>query len=415
MPSMTGEPIILAKQRIRDGFLEFHREFGYQNEPSVPLISGDLDKTVIFTGSSTNVFKKYLLDTSLLPESGVALYQRKIRTQNYGSFFDDSIPEFNSFFEGGGALVPAQRATDLFTDIVKFLTLYFGIDSKDLIFKAWSQSRPALELEAYNRDNNLGLSFEFDGEKDSYYKWQFGQPGLSGEGITIALKKFDTALNGEIGTFVAISKERVGVVAAEWGFGTETLLSRVHGLRHPASFSTISEILPFQPIASHIKFCDALTTCVAILDEGEYHDLPGGVRTVLRRYVKALSFFKREIDISDAKLETNVRFLCTHDFTKNKKTASMLLAFLAKRGERERQFTCGVERLINGNPKLFRSLEGVKRSIRTGEGIDIFALAESYDFTNLMRSRFFKTVLQISDQNGFLTPKYLQLVRVKKS
>lgn len=392
------------KTFIREFFLSFCESRGYYIEPQSPIISKEQDETVVFIGSSTNIFKKYLLREEPFTDPGISLYQEKIRTQNYKNFY--SAPsEFSSFFEGGGVLTPVHRYQDLLKETIDFLSEGVGVHLDNLAIDVASSSK---EFDIVNEvAKKKGVDLIVDKKPSSYYEWKFGVPGIFGHGIIFSIKRFGQAPNGEFGTLVMISDERSENIAVEWGFGTETLLSKLYGYRHPISCSLISKIYPYEIEEKDINFCDIITTCLVILDELLCEERkPESARTVLRRYLSALKFYVRESELPDAELKKIIDYLCNQKFKKNKDTGQWLTDYLKRARKLENRFVKGMKGLVETNPTSVLDIKTVEKQLKKKQSINVFQLAELYGYTNLPDSKFFSTIKDAVDMNGNIKKNY---------
>ncbi len=213
---LDKEPILDLDLRssLRDSFEQFFSQLGYQVLAEQPLLAGEVDKSVIFIGSSTNIFKQYLVGPNKLPDFGVILYQRKIRQQNTRDYYHDKSLKFSSYFTGGGLLVPIEKSLFAVQQIIEFLQTKMDIPAVDLVIKISSEDSDHELLW-----ENTGIKMEFDTEKDYFYRWMFGIDGLTGRGATLAVKSLDGKMVDDFSTIVIIEKDGVPL-ALEWGFGT---------------------------------------------------------------------------------------------------------------------------------------------------------------------------------------------------
>lgn len=67
--SFSPQKILDHHSTIKKLFTDYFSGLGYQEHTPAPIISFD-DCSVRFTGSTTNVFKPYIINNSLIPSNG---------------------------------------------------------------------------------------------------------------------------------------------------------------------------------------------------------------------------------------------------------------------------------------------------------------------------------------------------------
>lgn len=389
------------RKEIQNNFETFFDSKGCKIEKSVPLLAKELDPTVIFIGSSTNVFKKYLKDEESIPENGVILWQNKLRTKYYQLLLKDEIPEYCSYFSGGGLLMPPKTYEKTCDLIVDFLSSSLEIDKSDLSVRIFSQDEDMInhwKLKVVD-----GINLEIDENNESEYRWKFGEVGMTGRGMVFSVKKSDSDKYSDFGTLEIIEQDgkEIGV---EWGFGSEVLLAGKLGLNHALAVSTISGIFPEASEAKNIKLADSITASLAILNEGVTTTMSEGgkANTILRRFLQGIVFHSRENAIDIAQIKKWSDYLCQNDFSKTPGIVDTLINFIERARKRESQLITAITSAINGDLREISKMSGVKESLSKGRKINIFKLAEAYAFTGFKKSHFLKQIQYNLDEEGNL-------------
>lgn len=387
---------------LKNNFEEYSRSKNMFEETPVPLISSGNDPTVIFTGSSSNVFKKYLTgEKKKIPQNGTFLYQKKIRTQNYNTFFDETKrPIFCSYFEGGGSLFPPDKYLESINYVIDFITIKLDFPIERLKIRSSHQNS---DMNLYFNNEKFQPLVEYDEYDQKDYNWEFGEDSLKGTGIIFSVKQSDNNYK-DIGTLVKIKNLNGDNIAVEWGFGAETFLSRAYNIQHPIGVSAISNI--FSECANsteNIKLADAITTALAILNEGILYNKKDqtAASTVLIRYMKGVVYYMRELDISLQTVETWARYLEKEHF-KNSECANKLLSYLENKINTEKILVKSLELAIKGDTRDIIKLQGVRSEIEKNGYVDIIKLFSNYGFTNLETSKFYQNIKENLLENKFL-------------
>lgn len=382
------------KLALQNSFNEFFLKSGFIKLPTVSIISANIDPTVDFIGSSTNVFKDYLIDRENrprrdIPKPGSFLYQPKIRTQNGNAFYTDKPIDLLTYFVGGGILMPPHSYKQICNITTEFL-LSLGLKASDLTVKMFS-GHP--ELIAFWKDKNShDLPYELVTENENEYLWDYGEPGLTGRGVIFAVKSGADNKPKDFSTLTVINHfgKEVGV---EWGFGSEVLLSNFYDLPHPISYSSISEVNPYiLEQQDGVKLADTLTACVSMLDAGLSYEKKDRARgsNVLIKYMKALSYYLREANTPTNTLERWTHFLISKEFNRNPKTFDLIINYIKKTQEIENNFASAMAKAITGNFLPLESFEGVKKMRRENQKIDVIKLALKY-YNHFESSKFYKS------------------------
>lgn len=275
---------------VKKLFTDYFSGLGYQEHTPAPIISFN-DRSVRFIGSTTNVFKPYIINNPSLPSNGFFLIQRCLRTQNATSFFDDKFfPEWGSYFTEIGLITPPDKLSKMTEDSLKYFTSILGIESERIILRVSSQDKDLLKCV-----KNTNLAVEIDGLPLKYYRHKYGLEMFLGRNFNFGIKNTQTGVIKDIGNIVIAEKEN-NKIAIEMGFGVSTLLARYYNLTNSIEASTISAIIPFRP-GYVSKFSDALSSVVVMLKE---NIRPAGrdKERILRTYLRALNYLSKKIGFS---------------------------------------------------------------------------------------------------------------------
>lgn len=276
-----------ANRFIRNGFSDFYgQQHDYVNVQEYPILA-NYDDTVIFTGATITPFMPRLINGNY---PNLFLTQPCLRTNNVGHAYDEEkVPEYMSYFTMCGTLSPPERRIETINNAYSLLTDVYKILPKDIIVRSST------------RDTDLtdGLKkkvlVEEDTKPDSYYDWKYGREEICGRGITFAVRGGDRVDFRDIGNIVVIEKDG-SVAGYEFGFGIETLLSRIYGLTRPIEAARISQTIPFE-LEINEKFTDLLVASNVMFQNGITPGT-GKEKHILKSYLKALSYWQRKLNIS---------------------------------------------------------------------------------------------------------------------
>lgn len=283
-----SEEILSARRRLKEVFLSFYKKHGYSWISPIPLIPRDLDSSVTFTGATVNGWKRYLTGESKLTDRGVYTIQPCLRTQNAASIYDfETSPKFGSYFTMAGILSPAERLTDVYSEMLSFLNKELGVAKKDIVVHVAS-NHPEINVCVKN-----GLSdIKKEIDQIHYYVWGYGIEGVLGEGLTIALLNKRSQEFEEIGNVVLIKKNGKPI-AVEWGFGIETTTARLLSLPHPVFASPAIQFMEKEGFSTpaSIRLGDSLVAVSALLANGVNFDYPSSnIARVLEKYKRGIAY-----------------------------------------------------------------------------------------------------------------------------
>lgn len=211
------------KQEIINSFFTFFSNLNYQVRHEVPLITND--KSLIFTNATIVPWKKYVLGKEI-PQSGICAKQSCLRLHVLNDKIHQRITNetnsrrFLGYFNMLGTLTSDSHKSEMISNLFELLTKEFKIPSERIkVFGSKKQN-----FLSY-LDEKTDISYDFNDE--SYYHWEYGMEGVSGNGATFTLKQPDGSFK-EIGQIIQINNSEKNKVY-EFGIGLETFLSRMEG------------------------------------------------------------------------------------------------------------------------------------------------------------------------------------------
>lgn len=277
---------------IKSAFANFYDTHNYQRVTPTSIIPST-DSSVVYVGATISVLKPLLGED--LPASGVHLAQPCLRTQNKSIFYDDSENiEYNSFFHNCGTLSPPDDLGNVTGLAVEFLENLPGMNIDRLLVRVSSRDDDLIQsITATGKY----IPIDLDSRPPSYYRWTYGEDGINGRGLTFAIQHTDDGAYRDIGNVIVMSKDSVPL-AVEWGFGIETLLSRINNQSLPLEASIISDVLTYDPNNEvQAKYSDTLAAVCEMYKAGVQ---PGksGSAYLLKDYLKGLSYLGRRLRLT---------------------------------------------------------------------------------------------------------------------
>lgn len=264
------------REKVERHFRQIFVSEGYTEQIPFPIFPCP-DQTTLFTCATISVFKEQLLAGSV---GKMSVIQPCLRTQNVGRILDDSFdPEYLSSFLMLGIISPIKG---------------FDINSVVNFFDSFPDSREKILVrnskgidDDFFRQLNRYYQTEFDTREPYYYRWQYGEKLLSGSGVTFALKQPD-GRSLDIGNLVLIYKDGASV-AVEFGFGLETLVSRLIGRGSPYEISReyLQTTLDLTPNKKRLG--DSLIVALKLFENGITPG-KGGAASVMRKAIRHACF-----------------------------------------------------------------------------------------------------------------------------
>lgn len=293
--SMSGEfsaskiDIQAGQRFISDQFMLFYENQGYQAFPPGSLLAAD-DNSVIFTGATITPLKKVLEEGVSAP--GYFVVQKCLRTKDINHITDLSvIPDWTNYFTMCGILSAPGRLEDVSREAYEFLIRRLGLDEGNILVQASSKD---IDLSSYWTSKKIPL--EEDGQSESYYRWKYGMPNIYGRGINLLLRSGKDDFYRDLGNIVSVEDVEGEVRAYEFGFGLESVLSKMYGFNKPMEASIVSTVIPYEE-GLREKFVNALMTSIVLYHHGIE---PGREREryIQKKIVKGLSFLRRKMGLS---------------------------------------------------------------------------------------------------------------------
>lgn len=270
-------------------FSQLYSELGYQSVPPEGLLPTE-DTTVIFTGATITPLKKFLFEGITPP--GYFIVQKCLRTQGTNAICDlNVIPSGMNYFTMCGILASPERREEVANEGYDLLVNRFGIPKKNLLIQATSSDK---NLSQPWKDK--GIIVEEDKQPEDSYRWRYGIPDAYGRGINIFLRFNNNDAFREIGNQISIHDGTGRIIGYEFGFGLESLLAKMNGFKKSTEANTVSAAIPYEEGVRE-KLVNALATCVVLYHHG-INPGKGKERYILKKYVKGLSFLRRQLDVS---------------------------------------------------------------------------------------------------------------------
>lgn len=279
-------------------FQDFMIENGYSQKDPLPLIPGDYDNSVLFTGSTINVFKPEI-ENKNIPDGGLFTVQPCMRTQDFKTRFnDDFVPFGQTYFEMIGSILSSGKYDKMCSDIINFLTHKLNIQENRILII------PTKEDDGLTSPflNNPGLlKIKTVRDKNKQYQWKYGIQGIHGYGLSINIMNPSTNTYWDVANIVSIRDELDNEVAVEFGAGIEFLMSASLGIDNPVKMSRIADIENISG-GIHQKFCvyyeavlQLMGVNISIGDKKTNH--------IYKQYLKSISYLSDKINYSLGDLE----------------------------------------------------------------------------------------------------------------
>lgn len=288
----SASPTIDIRERqrfISDQFLQFYTERGYRLVPPEDLLPKE-DQTVIFTGATITPLKRFLDGGLLSP--GYFIVQKCLRTQGLDDICDlNVIPNGVNYFTMCGILASPDRKEAVSNEAYELLVNRLRIPGKNMLILASSSDR---DLSEPWRDRKIMV--EEDSLPESSYRWTYGIPNMYGRGINFLLRFNEYNPFREIGNIISIQDRDGRIRAYEFGFGLESLLSKMCGLKKSTEANIVSVVIPYEEGPKE-KLVNALVTAVVLYHHG-IEPGRGKERHILKKTIKGLSFLRRRLGIS---------------------------------------------------------------------------------------------------------------------
>jgi hypothetical protein len=151
--------------------------------------------------------------------------------------------------------------------------------------------------------------------------------GISGKGLTLAIRLGETEMFRDIGNIIEICRDNLPI-GYGFGIGVETFICRLHDLEKPIEAATISRFVPYQdgPIA---KYADLLQLAVVLYGQGLR---PGrnGKESIVKKAVKGLLSSITHLNIPFEDCRKMMRNFEAAELGHSKKCTAEIIADLKK-------------------------------------------------------------------------------------
>lgn len=292
-----------VRQQVREitrSFLRHFESLGYKVEKPVKISSG-IDDSVVFVGSGISNLKKYFINKAgkltpdRVPTPGVVTTQRCVRTWNIDSIFDEKFqPHWGSLFINMVLITPPSRFNEASIETLDFFTKKLGLEKKELLFRVNTNDsdlyRPVIEYFD-------SPQFEKDTKEKDYYIHKLGRKDMQGRSYNLAIKRKEGSEYIDVGNFI-FHHDLDGVpVLSEIGFGDSTILKQLCGADHVCDFRPIPG---FEDVNKKYKnkFSDVMATSIELLREGLGPFGRDNRRRILKKYMRAISFFRAKCNFN---------------------------------------------------------------------------------------------------------------------
>ncbi|MBU1088533.1 hypothetical protein KKC08_03150 [Patescibacteria group bacterium] len=314
-------------ENMKNGFTDFFLQNGYQEFPPGPIVARK-DDTILFTGATITPFMP-MLETRVV-NPGFFTIQPCLRTQNLENCYDGkTIPEYMSYFWMCGTLASPVRGDEVTKEALSLLTNKYAIPLERIIVKASARDRDLTEQVCDQ------IWIETDSQPALYYNWRYGRADLVGRGVTFAIRQEKSGVFRDIGNVVAVEKNGK-IVAYEFGFGIETLLSRVFDLTKPVEAAKISQLIPFRP-GHQEKLVDFLVATTVLFQQG-IEPGKGKERYILKKYIKALGYWQRKLGIDVATVRMWADQFAIIEFDSDSGVGNKIAEYLKEQYEQTTRF-----------------------------------------------------------------------------
>lgn len=293
-------PELISKSHygVIQSFRSYFSSQGYHEHTPVD-INSRLDPSVYFIGSTISVLKPYLFAASI-PEPGLFLVQRCVRTQNSKLLLTDSeMPKWASYFQSIGTLSPITKLKQVCMDVWNFLHISLGIPKHDIMIRASSRDQDLLE---FWTEMNDGPCLDIDSFPISYYRHQYGHEEWHGRNINFALRQEGGQHFADIGNLIVLEHRDGQAGGVELAFGISTLNARKFSLKHPIEASLISTAIPFDLLRT-CKLADAMAVALHLTRERLRPTASNTRGRILRTYIRGIDYLSRQARLNPSQVQ----------------------------------------------------------------------------------------------------------------
>lgn len=322
-------------------FKEVLGERGYAEKKPLSLIAGEQDSSVLFIGSSTNVFKPEIKNKNI-PENGMFVVQPCIRTHDFKRRFDDTfVPFGQTYFEMIGAILPGDKYEKACLDMIEFLIKGLNIEKERILIIPTQENEKLLD--PFYSNSNLS-KIKIAKDKNKEYRWGYGMPGIYGEGLSVNILNTMTNKYWDVGNIVSINNEQDKEIAVEFGAGIEFLMSARLGIDNPVKLSRIADIEKING-GLHQKFCVYYETILQLIGAGASVGSKKGNR-LFKQYLKSINYLSGKINYNIEDLKNIAQnYINKQGLKIEESELEKSLSFIEKHQERIKNFFSLLDRI----------------------------------------------------------------------
>ena len=308
----------LEVPQLKKAFEKRAIAFQFVTKEPVPFITGD--STLLFTNSTIVGLKNKIIKREV-DSPGYSIIQPCIRNQNLKSIrLENENLEYMSCFIQAGILSHKRGLDNLLMFINDFLTVDMGLTEHDLIFKT------SKKIQSINDSlSSIGLNIsqckvEMNTQPSGYYEWSYGLRDIKGIGATIAVRNRNLSQFLDIGNIIEIY-DGEEILGYEFGFGIETLLSRVCSAPTPFECSFLFKDYQDVPKRWIYKFLDSLMVS-SLLSSLDCNRETGKRASILRHAINDLCYLAQIVGVDIDKVRSSCELyshymLGVNDFPSN--------------------------------------------------------------------------------------------------
>lgn len=272
------DAVFALRKTIAPDFFKHFEGLGYEHLPAQHIVPED-DPTLVFTNSTICLCKSQLKE-GVIARPGYYMQQPSLRFQNlkFGG------TKYLCFFQMLGIVFSPSHYQETVEELWQYLTNVLGVEPERWVFLhselTSSFSKPWL--------NKAGTSEEMDTYDHDYYRWHYGldEYGVKGTGITFSVRQ-ENGIAEEVATLIQITKHDE-VIAYEFCFGVEVMISAIENepAVHCASF--ISKAMPFHDTPESRRLQDSVATLTALYRYGVKVGCQNNPNAIAKKVMKQL-------------------------------------------------------------------------------------------------------------------------------
>lgn len=272
------DSVFTLRKSLAGDFMTYFQSLGYDAIPAQHIVPEN-DSTLVFTNSTICLCKDMLIAEDVR-HPGYCMQQPSLRFQNlkYGG------TKYLCFFQMLGILFPANRYAEAAGELWLYLTQVLNVPPERWVFLHSEQTSSFSET--WLQKN--GISQEMDTFQPEYYRWRYGLDdyGIKGKGITFSIRKSD-GIDEEVATLIQITKHD-RVIAYEFCFGVEVMISAIENEPSIHCASYISKVMPFNDTVESKQLQDSIATLTAMYRYGVKAGCQNNPNAIAKKVMKQL-------------------------------------------------------------------------------------------------------------------------------